>query len=58
MMKRGLKEFFAEGKEAAKYERSQMHKLTCYRDIAVKELTRRERQSAVEGLMILTRKDW
>lgn len=56
MLKRGFKEFSAEGKEAAKCELSKMHKRTCYRAIAVKELTRHERKCAVEGLMILTKK--
>ena len=56
MLKRGLKEFMHEGKDAAKCELSQMHQRRCYRAIAVKELTRQERQRAVEGLMLLTRK--
>ena len=41
---------------AAKSKLYQMHQRQCYLAIAVKELTRQERQRAVEGLILLTRK--
>ena len=56
MLGKGLKEFPGEGEAAAKAEISQMHNRTCFKAIAVAELTRRERLRAQEGLMFLTRK--
>ena len=41
---------------ACKLELNQMHKCVCWRSVAVKELTRREKKWAQEGLMLLTRK--
>ena len=45
-----------EGVSAAKAELKQMHDRTCFKAIAVGELTRRERQRAMEALMFLTEK--
>ena len=54
--RKGIAEFKEEGVKASKAELSQMHQRICWRSVAVKELTRRERKRAQEGLMLLTRK--
>ena len=56
MLKKGLKVFKEKGVRAAKAEVGQMHHRTCFRVLAVKELTRRERARAQEGLLFLTQK--
>ena len=55
-LRKGLAEFKEEGKEAYKKELRQMHDRVCWRSLTVKELTRREKKRAQEGLMLLTRK--
>ena len=55
-LRKGLKEFGDKGVEVCKAELGQMHDIFCWKTIAVKELTRREKQCAQEGLMLLTRK--
>ena len=56
MLGKGLKEFGDEGITGTKAELKQMVRRTCFKAIAVAELTRQERIRAQEGLMILTRK--
>ena len=56
IMQKGLKHFGREGEKAAKSEVSQMHHRRCFKALAVKELTRRERERAQEGLLFLTEK--
>ena len=56
MLKKGLKKFPSEGKPAAKKEINQMHERKCFKAIAVSELTRREQEKSMEGLMFLKRK--
>ena len=53
MLKKGLKVFPDGGAPAAKEELAQMHARTCFKAIAVKELTCLERKREQEGLMIL-----
>ena len=55
-LRRGLKEFGAEGVKACKEELRQMHSRVGFKAVAVAELTRQERIRAQEGLMLLTRK--
>ena len=56
LLKKGLKKFKVEVVSAAKAELKQMHDCTCFRAMEVGELTRRERQRAMEALMLLTEK--
>ena len=46
MLSRGLKEFPLQGVDAAKEELQQMHSRSCFKAIAVNELTRQERVRA------------
>ena len=54
--RKGVAEFREEGVLACKKELDQMHRRTFWCSIAVKELSRREKKRAQEGLMLLTRK--
>lgn len=56
IMQKGVKVFGARGVSAAKEELKQLHDRTCWRALAVKELTRQERERAMECLMFLTEK--
>ena len=56
LLNKGLKKFPLKGVSAVKAELKQMHDRTCFRAIAVVELSRRERQRAMEALMFLTEK--
>ena len=51
-LRKGIKEFAAEGVVAAKNELTQMHERVDFKAIAVAELSRRERLRAQEGLML------
>ena len=55
-LRRDLKEFGVEGVRGVKKELTQMHERVGFCAVAVSELSRRERQRAQEGLMLLTRK--
>ena len=55
-LRKGLAKFKEEGKEACKKELEQMHNRVCWRSLAVKELTYREKKRKQEGLMLLTEK--
>ena len=56
MLSRGLIESLIKGVPAVKEELSQMHIHSVFREIMVKELTRKEKVRAQEGLMILNQK--
>ena len=56
ILQKGVKKFGSEGVKAAKGELTQLHERTCWRAMAVAELTRRERERAMECLMFLTEK--
>ena len=56
MLHKGVKVFGNEGVAAAKDELKQLHNRTCWRAITVKQLSRRERERAMECLMFLTEK--
>ena len=57
MLKKGLSIFGKEkGKAAAKSEFSQLVRRTCFKAMAVAELTKREKEQAMIGLMILQQK--
>ena len=49
MLDKGLKVFKEKGVKVAKAEVGQMHDHTCFKALAVKELTRRERERAGSG---------
>ena len=53
---RALRKFGAEGQRAAKSEVKQLHDRTCFRALAIAELTQKERQRAMEGIMLVTQK--
>ena len=57
MLNKSLKIFKHKGASAAKAEVGQMHNRTCFRALAVKELSRREQERAQEGLLLLTQKN-
>ena len=54
--KAAQKKFGKEGVKAARSEVKQMYNCTCFRAIAVVELTRRKKERAQEGLMFVTQK--
>ena len=54
ILQKGIKKFGAKGVKAAKEELRQIHDQVCFRALAVKALTRRERHRAQEGLMLLS----
>ena len=56
LLKKGIQNFAGDGIKAAKSELKQIHERTCWRAMAVAELTRRDRQRAMECLMFLTEK--
>ena len=55
-LSRGLKEFPVERPPVEKKELRQLHQRGSFKAIAVKKLTRLERERAMEGLMLLQRK--
>ena len=55
-LRKGLKEFGNSGVEATQAELGQLHYRNCWRPVSVKELTRKEKYCAQEGLMLLTQK--
>lgn len=55
-LRKGLKEFDDEGINASKAELQQMRERMCWRAVAVKDLTRKERMRAQESLIVLTKK--
>lgn len=55
-LRKGLKEFGDEGVNSSKAELQQMHERMCWRAVAVKDLTIKERMRAQESLMLLTKK--
>ena len=52
-MQKGLKHFGKKGKKATIPEVTQMHDCMCFKALVVKELARRGRESAQEGLLFL-----
>ena len=56
ILQRGLKEFPVDGPKVAKEELAQLRLRKGFRAIAVRELTRQEREQAMEGLMFIQEK--
>ena len=56
ILPKAVKEFGTQGVHAAKKEVKQLHERRGFRAIAVAELTRQEKQRAMEGLMFVTKK--
>ena len=56
ILPKAVKEFGTQGVQAAKKEVKQLHERKGFRAIAVEELTRQEKQRAMEGLMFVTEK--
>ena len=56
ILQKGIKIFGERGTQAAKSEVKQLHDRVGFRALAVKELTRQERERAQEGLLFLTEK--
>ena len=56
ILPKAIKRYGNEGVKAAKEEIGQLHNRTCFRAMAVSELTRQEKARAMEGLMFVTQK--
>ena len=56
ILPKAIKEFGQDGIAAAKSELKQMHDRTCFRAMAVAELTRQEKERAMDGLMFVQQK--
>ena len=56
LLPRAVKVFGPEARKAGKSEVKQLHDRTCFRAMAVAELTRREKERAMEGLLFISQK--
>ena len=56
ILQKAIKKFGSQGVRAAKDEVKQLHGRTCFKAIAIAELTRREKERAMDGLMFVTQK--
>ena len=56
LLPRAIKVFGPEARKAGRSEVKQLHDRTCFRAMAVAELTRREKQRAMEGLLFICQK--
>ena len=55
-LKKGLEKFGEEGRKAAMKELDQLHKRNCFTPILVRDMTREERNKAMEALMFIAEK--
>ena len=53
---KALQKFGSEGQNAAKAEVKQLHDRVCFKALTVSELTKQEKERAMEGLMLVTQK--
>ena len=56
MLPKAIQKFCSEGVQAAKDEIWQLHNRSCFKALAVKELTRLEKERAMDGLMFVSQK--